>query len=171
MPNVLGPTLAEGRQPVPKHERSMGGSAFYRIYETADERHIVLGGQEIKFVRNLLERFGRLDFVPLCEAGPGPHQAPLVAFLTETFRKRSQADWVASFADLDVCFAPVKTLPEALDDSQVQARNTVLTDEQGRRHLAPVVRFGDEPSQPNLREPALGEHTTAFVRCPKETRA
>ena len=171
MPNVLGPTLAEGRQPVPKHERSMGGSAFYRIYETADGRHVVLGGQEIKFVRNLLERLGRLDLVALCEAGPGPHQAPLVDFLAETFRQRSQADWVAWFADLDVCFAPVKTLPEAFEDAQVQARMAVLTDAEGRRHVAPVVRFGQEPSQPNLREPALGEHTAVYSQFPEETRA
>jgi crotonobetainyl-CoA:carnitine CoA-transferase CaiB-like acyl-CoA transferase len=164
MPNVLGPTLAEGRQPVPKHERSLGGSAFYRIYETADGRHVVLGGQEIKFVRNLLERLGRLDLVPLCEQGPGAHQAPLIAFLSDTFRTRSQAEWEAWFADLDVCFAPVKTLPEALDDEQAQARGMVLTDDLGRRHLAPVVRFQDEPPQPMLREPKLGEHNAELVR-------
>lgn len=167
MPNVLGPTLAEGRQPVPRHERSMGGSAFYRIYETADGRHVVLGGQEMKFVRTLLGRLGRLDLAPLCEQGPGPHQAPLVAFLADTFRSRDQAEWVAWFADLDVCFAPVKTLPEALDDAHARARGMVLTDEAGRRHLAPVVRFEDEPPRPNLREPALGEHTAALARLPE----
>ena len=143
---------------MPKHERSMGGSAFYRIYETKDGRHVVLGGQELKFVRNLLDRLGQLDLVPLTEAGPGPHQAPLIAFLADTFRTRSQAEWVAWFADLDVCFAPVKTLPEAFDDPHVQARGMVLTDAIGRRHLAPVVRFQDEPPQPDLHEPALGEH-------------
>ena len=46
------------RQPQPdaKHERTTGGSAFYQIYETSDGRHLVLGAQEMKFVRNLLER-------------------------------------------------------------------------------------------------------------------
>jgi crotonobetainyl-CoA:carnitine CoA-transferase CaiB-like acyl-CoA transferase len=171
MPNVLGPTLAEGRQPVPKHERSMGGSAFYRIYETAEGRHVVLGGQELKFVHNLLERLGRPDLVHLCEAGPGPHQAPLIAFLSEKFRTRSQAEWVAWFAELDVCFAPVKTLPEALNDPHAQARGMVLTDHIGRRHLAPVVRFQDEPPRPDLREPRLGEHNAALVRPPKEIQA
>ena len=36
--NMLGPTLAENRQPVASHERTTGGSAFYRLYETADGR-------------------------------------------------------------------------------------------------------------------------------------
>ncbi|GJD52134.1 Acetyl-CoA:oxalate CoA-transferase [Methylobacterium crusticola] len=163
MPNVLGPALAEGRQPVPKHERSMGGSAFYQIYGTADGRHVVLGGQEIKFVRTLLGRLDRLDLLPLCEAGPGPHQAPLVAFLRDVFRERSQAEWIAWFAPLDVCFAPVKTLPEALGDEHALARGMILTDEAGRRHVAPAIRFRDEPPEPRLREPALGEHTRAVL--------
>jgi hypothetical protein len=34
----------------------------------------------------------------------------------------------------------------------------LLTDETGRRHLAPAIRFRDEPARPSLREPRLGEH-------------
>ena len=52
--NIVGPTLAEDRQPVAKHERTTGGAAFYQIYRTRDGRHIVLAGQETKFIRNLL---------------------------------------------------------------------------------------------------------------------
>ena len=156
-PNVLGPVFAENRQPVPKHERSMGGSAFYQIYETADGRHLVLGGQEIKFVRNLLSEFGRLDFVALCEQGPGPHQAPLTAFLRDRFRQKTLAEWVTWFEGRDICFAPVNTLIEAFDDAQVRARRAIHTDELGRRHIAPVVRFRHEPAQPDWREPSLGE--------------
>src|ERR1700741_124792 len=57
--NILGPTLAENRQPVARHERSTGGSAFYRLYQTADGRHLALGGQEMKFLRRLLGALGR----------------------------------------------------------------------------------------------------------------
>ncbi|HEX7375359.1 MAG TPA: CoA transferase, partial [Steroidobacteraceae bacterium] len=34
LPNVTGPVFVEKRNPIPKHERSWGGSAFYRIYRT-----------------------------------------------------------------------------------------------------------------------------------------
>jgi crotonobetainyl-CoA:carnitine CoA-transferase CaiB-like acyl-CoA transferase len=57
-----------------------------------------------------------------------------------------------------VCFAPVNTLPEALADANVAARGMVLKDDAGRRHLAPPIRFRDEPATPDLREPRLGEH-------------
>jgi len=153
MPNILGPTLAENRQPVARHERTTGGSAFYRLYETADGRHIALGGQEMKFVKNLLGALGRLDLAPLCEK-PGPHQAPVMALLEKTFGEKTLADNLAFLSKLDLCYAPVNTLPEALD----AAADKLLKDERGRRFLAPPIRFRDEPARPSLREPRLGEH-------------
>jgi crotonobetainyl-CoA:carnitine CoA-transferase CaiB-like acyl-CoA transferase len=151
--NILGPTLAENRQPVPRHERTTGGSAFYRLYQTADGRHIALGGQEMKFVRNLLGALGRLELAPLCER-PGPHQKPVMEFLEGVFRSKTLKENLDFLAPLDVCYAPVNTLPEALDASC----DKLLKDELGRRHLAPPIRFRDEPACPSLREPGLGEH-------------
>jgi len=151
--NILGPTLAENRQPVPTHERSTGGSAFYRLYETADGRHLALGGQESKFVRNLLGALGRPDLAPLCET-PGPHQKPVMEFLEKTFKGKTLAENLAFLSTLDICYAPVNTLPEALE----AAAGKLLRDELGRRHLAPPIRFRDEPARPGLREPRLGEH-------------
>jgi len=152
-PNVLGPTFAESRQPVPTHERSTGGSAFYRLYQTADGRHLALGGQEPKFVRSLLGALGRLDLAPLCEK-PGPHQQPVMEFLENTFKGKTLAENLALLSTLDVCYAPVNTLPEAFE----AAAGKLLKDELGRRHLAPPIRFRDEPARPRLREPRLGEH-------------
>ena len=153
MPNILGPTLAENRQPVARHERTTGGSAFYRLYETADGRWLALGGQEMKFVNNLLGALGRPELAPLCEK-PGPHQQPVMDLLEQTFRSRSLKDNLDFLSGLDVCYAPVYTLPEALD----AAAGKLLKDELGRRYLAPPVRFRDEPARPGLREPRLGEH-------------
>jgi crotonobetainyl-CoA:carnitine CoA-transferase CaiB-like acyl-CoA transferase len=161
--NVVGPALIEGRQPIVKHQRSTGGSAFYRIYDTRDGRQLVLAGQEPKFVRALLEALGRPDLEPLCLRGPGPHQQPVIDFLRETFLQRSLSEWMTFLALLDVCFAPVNTLPEALDDPNLRARGMLLTDESGRRHITPPIRLRDEPAVPMLREPLLGEHTEEIL--------
>lgn len=171
LPNVLGPVFVEKRAPVPQHERTWGGAAFYRIYRTGDGRHVVLGGQEIKFVRNLLEAWGRPDLVALCERGPGPHQQPVVDFLQGVFATRSQAEWIEWFRGRDICFAPVKDLREAFDDPQVQARGMRLTDDHGQEHVGLPIRFAAEPGRADLRVPALGEHTEEVLRSVGYTEA
>jgi len=152
--NLLGPVLAEGRQPVPAHERTTGGSAFYRIYDTADGRRLVLGGQESKFVRNLLGALGRPELAPLCEK-PGPHQQPVMDLLAGFFRRKTLAEALEYLSKLDVCYGPVNTLPEALADPNALARGMVVEDAAGRRHLAPPVRFKEEPARPDYQEPII----------------
>lgn len=156
--NVTGPTFAEGRQPDPKLERTTGGSAFYRIYETADGGRIALAGQEPKFIEALLGALGRPDLVAPCLQGPGAHQAPVMAFLEEAFRRHTRAEWAQKLAALDVCWGPVHTLPEAFEDPHVLARGMVARDDEGRPHIASPIRFLDEPAALDLRAPALGQH-------------
>ena len=52
----------------------------------------------------------------------------------------------------------MNTLREALDDPNLHAQGLILTDDRGREHIAPVVRFTLEPARPSLREPTLDEH-------------
>lgn len=162
-PNVTGQVFAHKRPPVVKHERSLGGSAFYRIYRTRDDRHVVLGGQEPKFIRNLLTELGRPGFIELCERGPGPHQAPVVEFLHGVFATRTQAEWVEWFRGRDVCFAPVKDLREAFDDSHANARGMRLVDAAGREHIGTPLKFRNEPGQIDLTVPRQGEHTEQYL--------
>jgi crotonobetainyl-CoA:carnitine CoA-transferase CaiB-like acyl-CoA transferase len=152
--NVMGPTMAEGRQPIVAHERTTGGGAFYRWYDCADGR-LALAGQEPKCVAALLGELGRPDLAPLCRE-PGPHQQPVVELLTQFFAQVTVAEAGALLDRLDLCWGRVNTYPQALDDEQIAARGFVLTDDQGRRHLGPPIRFRDQPARPSLVVPALG---------------
>jgi crotonobetainyl-CoA:carnitine CoA-transferase CaiB-like acyl-CoA transferase len=156
--NVTGPTFAEGRQPDPKLERTTGGSAFYRLYETRDGRHIALAGQEPKFIHALLGALGRADLAPLVLRGPGAHQQPVMDFLADAFRQATRAEWEQRLGALDVCFGAVNTLPEAFADAQLLARGMVLRDAEGRPHVASPIRFLDEPAVIDLDAPALDQH-------------
>jgi len=152
--NVMGPTMAEGRQPIPAHERTTGGAAFYRCYSTADGRQIAMAGQEPKFVRALLGHFDRVDLAPLCQE-PGPHQKPVVDLLEQAFAAMTLAEAEALLDRLGVCWGPVRTFPEALASEQLAHRGFLHTDEAGRLHLGTPIRFRDEPAQINLLSPAL----------------
>jgi crotonobetainyl-CoA:carnitine CoA-transferase CaiB-like acyl-CoA transferase len=159
MLNVLGPPMAEQRQPIVRHERTTGGAAFYRPYQTRDGRYLVLAGQEEKFIRNLLGAFGRPELAEICLRGPGPHQYPVMDFLSEQFAQKTLAEWDAYLRTLDVCYGRVNTLPEALTHENLRAAGMLPRDALGRTHIGPPIRFRAEPAVPVLREPALGEHT------------
>lgn len=162
MPNSMGAVFGESRPPVLSEERIWGGNAFYRIYQCADGRQVVLGGVEMKFVRNLLTALGRDDLIELCKA-PGAQQQPVIAFLEATFATRTQAEWIDFMADLDVCFAPVNDLRTGLELEQTRAREMVLVDAQGKEHLGVPIKYQDEPARPQLASPAHGEHTDAIL--------
>jgi len=85
-------------------------------------------------------------------------------FLEATFRTKPLAHWMQWLDTLDICWGPVATLPEAIADQNLVKRGAVLTDAEGRKHFAPVVRFKNEPSQPVYREPLLGEHTAEVLK-------
>ena len=163
-PNVTGPVFAQDAHPPVKDMRSFGGAAMYHVYETRDEKHLVLGGSEIKFASNLLEALGRPDLIHYARLEPGPEQEPLRAFFAETFASRTLAEWEAFLTDIDVCWAPVRTLKDAFDDPHTRARGLVFEDAAGHRHIGPPIRFAKEPPEPKPAVPGFGEHSETLAR-------
>jgi crotonobetainyl-CoA:carnitine CoA-transferase CaiB-like acyl-CoA transferase len=83
-----------------------GGVACYRIYETADGRHLTVAALEPKFWRNLCALLERPDFV---DRAFEPELPELAALL----RTRTLADWRVLLEGHDTCVGPVLTLQEA----------------------------------------------------------
>jgi len=160
--NVMGPVFAEQRSPVPKAERTWGGNAFYNLYETKDGKWLALGAAEHKFAENFLAKAGRPDLAPYAHKQPG-EQSPLIAYLRETVKARTLAEWLAWLDGVDVAYAPVRSLKDAIDDPNTRARGMLLVDEQGRQHLGVPIKFTREPAEPRLRAPGFGEHSNEIV--------
>ena len=161
MPNNFGPVFAEKRPPNPKDERSWGGNAMYRIYETKDGKHIVLGGAEMHFAAAILNKMGRPDLIPVCEPPPGPNQDPAKEFLTETFISQTQDFWIDWFEDVDAAFAPINDLRQGADDPPARHREMIIEDDRGWEHIGIPMKFRDEPGELVFNLPGLGEHTEA----------
>lgn len=138
--HIAGSAIAGGEGPVSARQRSLGGAAFYQVYATKDGRHVVLGGREVKFARNLLTALGRDDLIPLAEA-PAGEQGDLIAFLRETFAQRTRDQWISWFEGRDIAFAPVLDFREALDAPHVSGRGLWVEAKDGGRHIAPAIRF------------------------------
>ena len=90
-----------------------GGLACYRIYETADGRHLTVGALEPLFFRRLTELLGRPE---LAERQFELDQETLAAELSAIFRTRPLAEWLELFDGEDVCVGPVATVAEAAAD-------------------------------------------------------
>jgi crotonobetainyl-CoA:carnitine CoA-transferase CaiB-like acyl-CoA transferase len=87
----------------------------------------------------------------------------LVATLDEVFATRSYAEWAARFDAVDVWYAPIHSLTDAIADPQVVASGALVAmtpreDEAPYQAIASPVDFDRRPQRPGP-VPHLGEHT------------
>lgn len=140
--HIAGSAISGGGAPRSSEQRSLGGAAFYQVYQTADRKHIVLGGREMKFVTNLMTALERPDLIAIAEL-PAGEQSELIQFLSATFLTKTRDDWVIWFADKDVAFSPVLDFREAFDHAYIAERG-LLIEHGGAHQLAPAIRFAGE---------------------------
>jgi alpha-methylacyl-CoA racemase len=129
-------------------------SACYNLYETADGQWLALGALEPKFWTGFCERIGRPDLVPLQHA-QGDERARVLREVRAVMRGRTRDEWLARFADADVCLSMVHTLDEALADPQVVDRGVVSREKDAVHITAPDGQV--------RRAPALGADTNDLL--------
>ncbi len=124
-----------GGDPVPK--LLTGGLACYRLYGTADGRHVTVAALEPKFFRRLCDLLERPDLV---ERHYDADQERLAAELAGMIASRTLAEWLELFDGEDVCVGPVWTRAEAAsvfgDDDAVHPVPLGAHTEAWRRELA-----------------------------------
>jgi crotonobetainyl-CoA:carnitine CoA-transferase CaiB-like acyl-CoA transferase len=94
----------------PRDRLLTGGLACYRVYPTADGRHLTLAALEPRFFARVCALLGRPE---LAELQYGDLQDELARELATAFATRSLADWLALCDGEDVCVGPVATRAEA----------------------------------------------------------
>src|ERR671936_1626048 len=91
-----------GGEPIPR--LLTGGLACYRIYETADRRHLTVPALEPKFFRRLCELLGH---PALAERQWDADQEPIAEELAAAFAAKPLAAWLDLFESADVGLGPV----------------------------------------------------------------
>jgi alpha-methylacyl-CoA racemase len=97
-----------GGEPVPR--LLTGALACYRVYATADGRHLTVGALEPKFFRRLCELVDRPE---LADRQYESDQEALANELAVVFAGRPLDAWLDHFGDEDTCVGPVLTREEA----------------------------------------------------------
>ncbi len=113
----LGPD-GQNTDPLPRF--LTGGLACYRIYGTADGRHLTVGALEPKFFVRLCEVVGRPELAELHL--DGARQEELAGELAAVFAERPLAEWLERFDRDEVAVGPVATLAEAAAEFGAPAR-------------------------------------------------
>jgi alpha-methylacyl-CoA racemase len=94
-----------------------GRDACYNVYQTADGQYVALGALEPKFWQGFCERIGRPDLVAMQNAEPAV-KAQVLAEVRALMATRTREEWLALFADLDVCLSTVQTVEQSIADPE-----------------------------------------------------
>ena len=86
----------------------------------------------------------------------------LVPMLTDLMRAKTTSEWATIFEDAGVPHGPINDVGDALYQPQAQARGAVITHDDGRRTVAPPVRFG--PTEHFTAPPTVGQHTDEVLK-------
>ncbi|GAA4016912.1 CaiB/BaiF CoA-transferase family protein [Sphingomonas swuensis] len=109
-----------------------GGDAIYGCYRCADDKELSVGAIEPQFRAALFEGLG---------VGTSPSRSEMA----EAIARRPRDEWVAHFARIDACVAPVLGLGEAPAYPHNQARGTFI-EVGGVTQPGPAPRLGSTPA-------------------------
>lgn len=137
-----------------------GATPNYRIYETADGKHVACGALEYKFFANVCQMVGRPDLLKLPFA-VGPKGEPLREGLAALFKSKTRDEWEALLADGDTCISGILDMDEVLANPQVQARG-IVRQQDGKPVFANPILFGNAKTLVGP-SPKLGEHNREIL--------
>jgi len=135
-----------GAWPKPGAEQLTGGSPRYRIYRTADGRHLAVAPLEEKFWQAFCDIAG----VPAALRDDARDPAATIEAVAGCVALHDAAWWEAALEGKDTCCAIVRSLEEAVRDLHFQARGL----------------FGREVTIPGHVLPALPVPVVSALRAP-----
>lgn len=157
--------LDAGATPRAEHTLLTGAVACYRVYRTADGRHLAVGALELKFWQTFCAAAGlpqlKSRHWSLGEAPDSDAARDTIAQVAACIAQRPLAEWEAVFAAVDCCVTPVLTPAEALAHPQAAARGLVHRDGEAT-WIGPLAAIGTHRPDPAATARA-GAHTRAVL--------
>ncbi len=126
-----------------------GGAAYYQVYATWDDRHVVVGAVEPKFWRSFCEAAGQPDWITRQEEALP--QTRLIADVAAFISTLTLEECRARFNSPDCCTSPVLDLGEALASPHVAGRGLVRAAPHGALQALFPARIDGHP--PDSRPP------------------
>ena len=155
----------DGRFPRRGDSRLSHHYACYNTYETRDGRYIAIGAVENRFWQKLCDHFGVPEYAAL-QYDEG-RRKEILAFVRSAIRKKTLAQWEEDLADIDACWAPVRTMDDVLQAPLFRERDMVMeiVGEEGATTtlLGTPIKLRDTPGGIRAAPPAFGGNTRAVL--------
>jgi alpha-methylacyl-CoA racemase len=133
------------------------GAHFYDVYETADGKYVSIGSIEPQFYAELLRLTG-LEGEDLPWQHDRARWPALKERMAAVFKAKTRDEWCELMEGTDVCFAPVLSIPEAIEHPHNVHRGTFV-EVAGIPQPGPAPRFSRTPPQIAAPPPHAGQHT------------
>jgi alpha-methylacyl-CoA racemase len=137
------------------------GAHFYNVYETADGQYVSIGSIEPQFYAELL-RLTALEGEELPWQHDRQQWPALKERLATIFKTKTRDEWSALMEGTDVCFAPVLSIPEAIEHPHNVDRRTFV-EVAGIRQPGPAPRFSRTEPEIASPPPHAGQHTDEIL--------
>jgi len=137
-----------------------GGSPFYQVYETKDNKYISVGSLEPQFYELLMDKLNLgEDFKNQMDISKWPE---LIDKLENLFKSKTQNEWNDLLENTDVCYAPVLSINEVREHPHMKARNNFISIEDVVQPT-PAPRFSKTNSESPKKAPKLGENNEEIL--------
>lgn len=154
--------LASGKDPERGRTQLTGHNPCYAIYETKDGKHVTVGAIEPHFWANLCNQLGVPEFIA-DQYAEGERREEMFRVVRGKFLEKTQAEWLAQLDAVDICFGPVNSVRQSLQDPHVLARQLVHKVD-GLTLIASPVKLSDTPPATPTAPPKFGQHTDEVLR-------
>ncbi|MGB9499147.1 MAG: CaiB/BaiF CoA transferase family protein [Dissulfuribacterales bacterium] len=140
--------------------------ACYNTYETADNRYLSIGAVENRFWKNLCEYFDVPEYIP--SQYDDFKRQEIIDFMREKFKQKTLAEWESELDGHDICWGPIKSLDEAMENPLFKEREMVVDIKAGNgrdlRLLGVAVKLSDTPGSVRTLPPTFGENTVDILK-------
>jgi alpha-methylacyl-CoA racemase len=119
-----------------------GEAPWYRVYRTADARHLVVAAVEPWFWERVCDALQRPEWIAL--QFDTDHWPKIRAEMAEVIASQPLSHWQAVLCSLDACVEPVIPLSDLFADPHLRARRTFV-DVAGAPQVRPLPRLSETP--------------------------
>lgn len=138
-----------------------GGSPWYNIYATKDDKYVSVAAVEPKFYQQLIAGMG-LDAATLPDQHDKQSWPRVCQLFADVFVSKTRDEWCAVMDGREACFAPVLDVYEAIKHPHSAARNSYI-EVDGVIQPGPAPRFSRTPSSVTRPSPVPGANTNEIM--------